>query len=656
MRNFLSVALLSGVALTTVTATPAYARVSRVEISTIKPAFGGRTFGNVGSYDLIEGIAYFEVDPKLPVNAGIKNLQRAPRNAKGMVELNVDIRILRPKNPQAGNGRLFFEPVNRGRPLSLGYLQNPASNSLEAPEGAGDGFLLNRGYTLVFSGWQPDYPRADVPAMNVGYGSRLPGPQGLKARLPIARGDNDRPITANIVAGEGFASAETDRRIHLTYPAADRTDASGYLRLPGTNAPLNDGSSWRYVNELEVAITRPAGSSAPVEFVYEAKDPFVYGLALASMRDLMSFLRYEKQGNPLAENGRKPIEKTIAFGASQTGRTVKTLVYLFNDDEQGRQVVDGAYIHISGASLNSQNEPFATPGDKYGAFPFTYETLYDPISRRFDGVLMRCTAQGNCPKIIHTDSEAELSFATSLLYTDALGNDVSIPENVRVYLFAGTQHGPAKRAAPGMCQNLSNPLPYAQPMRRLVLALDEWVTSDRAPPASRHPMRADRTLISVAEAQSSFPNIPQMKTDYSFQHFNFTDPGSGDAVAGLSYPDFQPKRDVDGNMTSGVRTAELMVPLATYTGWNPALNGAGLCPATGSYIPFAPTKAARSKNGDPRLSVEERYPTEGDYVAAMRKATAQLVRDGFMLADDAKTLMDGSAARYAKALRGAQGE
>jgi hypothetical protein len=653
MAKFMKALLLGAVAMGAAVSDPASARVSRLEVTKVQPAFGGKAFGKAGVYEWVQAVAHYEVDPKLPVNATIRNLQRAPRNERGMVTFDADVWILRPADPTAGNGHLFYEPVNRGRPLSLGQFNGSESTAVDTVQAAGNGFLMEQGYTIVFSGWQPGYPNVSIPSMSVGFGSRLSDAGSLKARLPIARGPQDKPITAQLVEGEGFAPQGGGRRIHLTYPAADLADKSAYLRVPGTKEPLRDGSSWSYVNDLEVAVTRPAGANGPVEFVYEAKDPFVYGLALSSMRDLMSFFRYETAGNPLRDNGRQPISKTFAFGASQTGRTVKTLVYTFNDDEQGRQVVDGAFIHISGASLNSQNDPFARPGDKYGAFPFTYASTFDPISRQYGGVLARCSALGNCPKIIHTDSDSEISFGTSLLYTDTLGRDVTMPENVRIYLLSGTQHGPAKKAERTMCKNLSNPMPNVQPVRSLLVALDAWVASDLAPPASRHPTIADGTLITLEEMQRSFPKIPGMVVDTSFQRFNFVDPASGDIVEGLEYPDFRLKTDADGNTVAGVRNAELMVPLGTYTGWNPANTGLGLCPATGSFVPFAATKAAREAAGDPRLSVKERYPTVQDYVGKVRAATDSLVEQRLMLPADAKLVVDGSVKRYQTALKAA---
>ena len=76
--------------------------------------------------------------------------------------------------------------------------------------------------------------------------------------------------------------------------------------------------------------------------------------------------------------------------------------------------------------------------------------------------------------------------------------------------------------------------------------------------------------------------------------------------------------DADGNELAGIRSVELQVPIGTYTGW--ALRRAPFaegedCALTGQFIPFARTRAERLASGDPRPSLEERYPTHADYVA-----------------------------------------
>jgi Alpha/beta hydrolase domain len=43
--------------------------------------------------------------------------------------------------------------------------------------------------------------------------------------------------------------------------------------------------------------------------------------------------------------------------------------------------------------------------------------------------------------------------------------------------------------------------------------------------------------------------------------------------------------------------------------------------------------------GDPRLSIEERYPSKETYVAAIKKAADSLVADRYLLPEDAGRLV-----------------
>lgn len=103
-----------------------------------------------------------------------------------------------------------------------------------------------------------------------------------------------------------------------------------------------------------------------------------------------------------------------------------------------------------------------------------------------------------------------------------------------------------------------------------------------------------------------------------------------------------PKTDSDGNDIAGIRLPELVVPLATYTGW--ALRSGVWandgCEASGEYIPFAATMAARVAAGDPRPSVQERYPSWGLYRTQVIKAVDDLVRNRFLICDDTQDIVN----------------
>src|SRR4030095_11059390 len=92
----------------------AEARITKIVIETRSPAFGGASFGNVGQYEQLTGVAYGEVDPKDPLNAVITAIELAPLNSRGMVEYSMDFAITKPIDMSRGNGTLLYDVPNRG--------------------------------------------------------------------------------------------------------------------------------------------------------------------------------------------------------------------------------------------------------------------------------------------------------------------------------------------------------------------------------------------------------------------------------------------------------------------------------------------------------------------------------------------------------------
>jgi hypothetical protein len=643
------------------------AELVKLEVKSTEPAFAGRTFGAVGPYEVIRAVAHHRVDPAARVNAGLVNIQKAPRDKQGRVAFDADVVILKPVDRAKANGRMLYEMVNRGRPLSLGLLNRVAPGAgrgtfSTAPE-AGDGFLMEAGFTIVMSGWQAEYPLKDAPPMAVALGSRLPRPPtstALSARLPIA--DDVVAMTR-----EQFFDVGADGTFvgYLSYPAADLSE-KGALTMRDRDADPSvspPGLSWRYLDPWRIEVTKPVGTSAGAvfEFMYRAKHPVVYGLALASMRDVVSYLRYsDATGNPL----RSAIKKVIGLGASQTGRTLKELVSEFNEDEAGRIVLDGANIVISGAGRNSVNSAFARPGLKdaqhtsWGLrgdeFPFSYPITRDALSGRTDGVIKRCSATHTCPRIIHIDSENELWHGGTLTYVDTSGRDLTMPDNVRVFVFAGTEHSATPR--PGMSPPFcAAPAPamidWSVFARALFTALDRWVTNDEAPPASRYPTVARSEL--VAKSAYQFPKMPEAMYVGAFSAKYYYDFSHEPPKRMGSYPSLVPQADEDGLMIGGVRHPLVSAPLATNAGWNvrkPGFGEGDLCMATGLSIPFAATRSERAERKDPRRSIEERYASEDAYVQAVKNAAEALVKDRLLLPADAEAIVAEAGGQYRKAL------
>ena len=97
-----------------VAASHASAEVTRVSIATQAKVADGQTFGSTGAYEKLTGTIEFALDPADPHNAGIADLDLAPRRADGRVHFSADLYVLRPVDPAKGNGTLLFEISNRG--------------------------------------------------------------------------------------------------------------------------------------------------------------------------------------------------------------------------------------------------------------------------------------------------------------------------------------------------------------------------------------------------------------------------------------------------------------------------------------------------------------------------------------------------------------
>ena len=197
----------------------------RIEVSERSDVLAGKSFGAAGPYERLTGKAYFAVDPKLEANRIVCDIDKAPRNDSGMVEFSSDIYILKPRDPKNGNGAVLYEVSNRGRKGMLAMF-NRASSATDPRTTAdfGDNFLLERGYTLVWLGWQFDVPRTE----------------GLmRLYTPIAR-DGDRPITGPVrseilVDKREFSRSFADRNTHIPYPMANPNDPALTLTVRDRN-------------------------------------------------------------------------------------------------------------------------------------------------------------------------------------------------------------------------------------------------------------------------------------------------------------------------------------------------------------------------------------------------------------------------------------
>jgi hypothetical protein len=644
------------------------ARITRVQIDrVVSPAFGGREFGTVGRYEDVHGQFSGELDPTHPQNALIIDIDRAPRNAEGMVEYSADFRLLRPIDTTRGNQTLLYDVLNRGSKRIFYLNQGWTPGHTDDP---GDGFLMQQGYTIVWSGWAGDL--IETEAGKAG--------DGLVARLPIATHSDGRRIsrwrTVELPVSKAGPTARFEQELYHPYPAGEEnmSQARLYRRSNQHATPeliprdqwsfaMCDGSGPPVPSHIHVCLPAGFSTNALYDLVYEAQDPIVMGIGLAAIRDFVSFLRYNTTtSNPLRSGRRAmsgdgpPVKRVIIFGNSQSARPAKDFVYRgFNRDTAGRPVVDGLIASMTGSRRLFLNQEFSTPSrvsedvtthyTPEDQFPFSYITMTDPLSGKADGLLVQCQLSRTCPKIMQWDSGSDFwNSRGSLVLTDPTGtNDVAPLENVRYYFFASSQHlppdGPPSR---GICQYLNNPNPIKDTQRALLVAMQAWVADGTLPPPSQHPKISDGTLVPpLPQASVGFPAIPGVRyvgkpNDAFLNDYMAMPPSHTTFQYGIRVP----KVDADGNDIAGVRSVAVQVPIASYASWN--LRRAGFienehCTLEGSYFPFARRKADR--RDDPRPSLEERYGTHETYVARVRAAAEHLRKARLLLPQDAARII-----------------
>jgi hypothetical protein len=404
----------------------------------------------------------------------------------------------------------------------------------------------------------------------------------------------------------------------------------------------------------------------------------VNGPGLAAIRDFNSFLRFSTQDDLGTSN---PIfgyvDRIYTETSSQPGRTLNDFVHLgFNEDENHKKVFDGMMQWIAagdGLNMNYRwSQTKRTNRNRQellyleGLYPFANVPTFDPISNTSDWRYKKCEQTNTCPLAMEFYSANEYWVkAGSLMSTDPTGTE-DLPDHpmTRLYLLSSKQHGGAGNpTSRGSCQQFLNPLDSAPVQRAMWIDLDEWSTRGVRPPNSQVPKLRDGTLVPpLPQSAVGFPSIPgvtytglkttRYRLNYGpdfYQTFIptinppvITPPYEDNPANGPIYPSYVPKTDSDGNDIAGIRLPELVVPLATYTGWG-LRSGAWAndgCEASGQYIPFATTMTARVAAGDPRPSVQERYPSWGLYRQQVIKAVDDLVRNRFLICDDTQGIVN----------------
>ena len=605
-----------------------HAEVTRVEIGTRTPVAGY-------PYERLTGRVHFSLDPRNPRNAVVADIGAARTTSAGRVEFSAAFEVWAPTS--GGSGVALLDIVNRGR-RSGGF----TGRTGDPDPYVGDGFLFRRGYTLVAVGWEFDVtPSADVLTIDA--------PVAYQAGEPVAG------LVRGTVLADGAGTTLTVADLAGYQPVdADAADTSLTVRAEFWSTPREvPRSRWRLSGNV---ITMPSGvePGGIYELAYRAKGPRVGGVGFAAVRDIGAWIKHDPEAPGHAR-------RVIAFGSSQSGRFLRDFLYQgFNTDEAGRQVFDGVMPHIAGAARIDLNRRWSTPLTiaMYEAttFPFADAALPDPVTGDAEGLLSNPRVTANVPRVFYTNTDVEYwggGRSAALMHTTPDGRgDLPLLPTTRIYYFAGAQHGPGPfPPAPGaITQELLNPVDYWWVMRALLVSMERWVRDEEPPPPSAHPRLEDRSLTPVEAV--AFPPIPGVAAPHGLlagvRDRNWLlNEGGG---AGARLPLLVPQVDADGNSLAGIRVPEVAVPLATYTGWNFRSAAAGapgrLAALVGSYVPFARTRADRAQAGDPRLSVEERYPARDVYLDRIREAAAALVARRFLLQEDVEAVVNRAAEHW----------
>jgi Alpha/beta hydrolase domain len=680
------------------------ARVTRIvidESSTLASPAGGM------AYEQIAGRAFGELDPKLPSNAIIQDIELA-KDADGKVRYVASFLIYKPLDNKQASGLMWHEVPNRGRT----YAYAPQEQL------AGD--------VMLSSAWQGDNSGSTA----VRAKASLTGMQFLQ--VPVAKAVNGTPITGEVLG------RIVNRTGKDSQPLIVQTSAVPYkpVSLDTSKAKLTSragedqkgqvfdeqviaSSDWAWgrcdaatpfpgvPDPTQICLKNGFDAKRLYQIVFTAADPYVLGIGFASWRDVASFFKHASADdvgtpNPLA----KTITHSIGRGVSQSGNYLRGWLHLgFNQTEvssaDGKAMVhDGVWPIIAGRRI-ALNFRWAQPDGVLELYQLGSEgpqwwLPHADAARGLPaaGILDRCTASKTCPKVVEHFGSAEvwaLKLTPEWIGTDAKA-DLPLPDNVRRYYIASTNHnggvggfdtslpGVGLPTAPLACPGNNfgfgvlppNPVSHAETINAIRIHFRHWVMKGLTPPPSRFPTLAQGTLGPADKAGIGFPTLPGLRAtipeadfimpvhDYDWgPEFNYLD-GSGvprDAAPRIkqSLKMYAPKVDADGNELGGVPVVLLDAPLGTYLGWNVTADGEKpfhkdqICNYAGGMIPFARTAAERKAKNDPRPSLEERYGSHEGYIKAVTQATVRAISEGFLIEDDAKKLI--AQARASKVLK-----
>jgi hypothetical protein len=679
----------------------AQARVTRIVIDETVPLAADLSGGV--AFEQIAGRAFGELDPKAPGNAIIQDIELG-KEADGKVRYVATFVLTKPVDPARASGLMWHEVPNRGlrRP---NVVQERALGDIDltsAWQGDNAGATMVRATAAVeLAHW------LKVPVARNADGSPVTGEVFGRIVNRTGPASQPLVVQTNPVPYKPMSLDTRQSRLVSRTAESTRGDVTGETVIPSADwawAKCDAANPFPGVPDAtQICLKNGFDASKLYQVVFKAADPYLLGVGFAAWRDMGVFFktaRADDAGTPNPVAG--VVTHSIGRGVSQSGNFLRGWLHLgFNRDEAGRQVHDGLWPIIAGRRI-ALNFRWAQPDGVLELYqagsegPQWWARAADPVrGGPASGILDRCEASKTCPKIVEHFGSAEvwaLKLTPEWVGTDARA-DLPLPANVRRYYIASSSHGggaggfdtslpgvglptagascPGNNFGTGVLP--ANPVPHTETVNALRVHFRNWVMRGAEPPPSRWPTLAPRageprgTLALATKEGIGFPTLPQLRPtvpepdfimpvlDYDWgPAFN---PADGSGVASNAPPPIRrvlamlaPRVDADGNELGGVPVVLLEAPLGTYLGWNITAGGARpfhqgqICNYVGGMVPFARTAQERGANGDPRLSLQERYGSHEGYVAAVRKAAEKAQAQGFLLAEDAVRLIKAAEA------------
>ena len=673
------------------------ARVTRIVIDETLPMPAVSGAPNGMAYEQMAGRAFGELDPKLPGNAIIQDIELA-KDADGKVRYVASFVIYKPVDLKQASGLMWHDVPNRGRVYPFAP-QERAFGDIE-----------------LASAWQGD----NVGATTVRSKASVAGMQFLQ--VPVARQADGSRVTGQVfgrIVNRGGSGSQPLMVQTNPVPYKPMSLETAKAKLTSRAGETMSGEvideqaiavgDWAWArcdaqnpfpgvpDATQICLKKGFDAKRLYQVVFTAADPYVLGVGFAAWRDVGAFFKQAQADdvgtpNPIA----KTVKHSIGRGVSQSGNYLRGWLHLgFNRDEAGAPVHDGLWPIIAGRRI-ALNFRWAQPDGVLELYQAGSEgpqwwLPHPDVLRGIPaaGILDRCTASNTCPKVMEHFGSAEvwaLKLTPEWVGTDAK-QDLPLPANVKRYYIAGSNHGGGaggfNSSLPGaglpkagpMCPGNNfgqgvlpaNPMPHTQTVNALRVHFRNWVMFGAEPPASRYPTLAAGTLVEAHKAAMGFPALPGLRPtlperdfimpvlDYDWgPDFKAVD-GSG--IASLAPPKIKqvlkmmaPKVDADGNELGGLPVVLGDAPLGTYLGWNVTADGEKpfhkdqICNYVGGMVPFARNAQERITSRDTRLSLEERYGSHDGYVAAVSKAVGRAHKDGFLLEEDAKALISEAKA------------